>query len=94
MPLLFALDHVNYARLMPVFIRDMKSLPESIKDEFENCSHWVLSKTTNKFFAIPFDQGQEQENKIVKGSGGFIGFTENPDAFDVGCYRDQRWLDF
>ena len=31
-PLFFALDHVNYARWMPVHIRDMKSLPDSIKD--------------------------------------------------------------
>ncbi len=27
-PLFFALDHVNYARWMPVHIKDMKSLPE------------------------------------------------------------------
>ena len=45
-PLFFALDRVNYARWLPVHIRDMKFLPDSIKDEFENCSHWVLSKTT------------------------------------------------
>ena len=32
-PLLFALDHVNYARWMPVHIRDMKSLPDPIKHE-------------------------------------------------------------
>ena len=51
--LFFALDHVNYAWWMPVHIRDMKSLPDSIKDEFENCSHWVLSKTTNKFSGNP-----------------------------------------
>ncbi|KAJ8349373.1 hypothetical protein SKAU_G00245030 [Synaphobranchus kaupii] len=35
-PLFFALDHVNYSRWMPVHIRDMKSLPNTIKDEFEN----------------------------------------------------------
>ena len=61
-PLFFALDHVNYSH-----IRDMKSLPYPIKDEFENHSHWVLSKTMNTFSAIPFDQAHEQENKIVKG---------------------------
>ena len=34
-PLFFALDHVNYARWMPVHIRDMKCLPGPIKNEFE-----------------------------------------------------------
>lgn len=48
-PLFFALDHVNYSRWMPVHIRDMKSLPDAIKNEFEKEGHWVLSKTNNKF---------------------------------------------
>ena len=80
-PLFFALDHVNYARWMPVHIRDMKSLPAPIKQEFENDRHWVISKTMNSFLAIPFDQAHEQENKVVKGSGGAVGLTENPVAF-------------
>ena len=90
-PLFFALDHVNYSRWMPVHIRDMKSLPDPIKDEFENHSHWVLSKTMNTFSAIPFDQAHEQENKIVKGSGGAVGLTETPLLFDDGCSQGQRW---
>ena len=77
----FALDHVNYARWIPIHLRDMKSLPDSIKEEFAKHHHWVLSKTNNKFAAIPFDQAHEQENKIVKGSGGAVGLTENPIAF-------------
>ena len=54
-PLFFASDYVNYARWMPVHIRVMKSLPDSIKDVLENCSYWVLSITTHKFSAIQFD---------------------------------------
>jgi len=84
-PLFFALDHVNYARWMPVHIRDMKSLPDTVKHEFEKQSHWVLRKTSNWFSAIPFDQAHEQENKMVKGSGGAVGLTENPTAF-------RRWM--
>ena len=80
-PLFFALDHVNYARWMPVHIRDTKSLPNPIKDEFENHSHWVLSKTMNTFSAIPCDQAHEQENEIVKGSGCAVGLIENPVTF-------------
>lgn len=80
-PLFFALNDVNYSRWMSVHIRDMKSLPNTIKDEFEKHSHWVLSKTYNKFSAIPFDEAHEQESKTVKGSGSAVGLTENPNAF-------------
>ena len=34
-PLFFVLDHTNYARWVPVHIRDMKSLPDSIRREFQ-----------------------------------------------------------
>ena len=84
-PLFFALDHVNYARWVSVHIRDMKSLPQPIKEEFESRGNWVVSKASNAFSAIPFDQAHEQENCNVKGSGGCIGLTENPVAF-------RRWI--
>ena len=84
-PLFFALDHVNYARWLPIHIKDMKCLPSSIRDEFEKQCHWVLSKTNNKFSAIPVDQAHEQENAYIKGRGGCIGLTENPTAF-------SRWM--
>lgn len=83
-PLFFALDHVNYARWTPLHIRDMKSFPKSIAHEFQSKGHWVLSKTGNRFSAIPFDQAHEQENKVVKSAGGAVGLTENPVAF--------RWI--
>ena len=80
-PLFFALDHINYARWVPIHIRDMKSLPESVRREFLEHSHWVLSKTGNKYSSMPLDQAHEQANKMVKGSGGAVGLTENPVAF-------------
>ena len=78
--LFFALDHVNYARWVPIHLRDMRSLPVSIKKEFEE-QHWVISKTRNKFSSMPIDQAHEQMNKNVKSSGGDVGLTENPSAF-------------
>ena len=81
MHLFFALDHVNYAQWTPVHIRDMNFLPGSIKREFNEQGHWVLSKTSKPFSAIAIDQAREQENKIVKAAGGAVGLTENPDAF-------------
>ena len=94
-PLFFALDHVNYSRWVPVHIRDMKCLPGSIRDEFENQGHWVLPKINNKFSAIPNDQAHEQENCLVKVSGGCIGLTENPAAFRrwIRCYQLRSWPD-
>jgi hypothetical protein len=80
-PLFFALDHINYARWVPIHIRDMKSLPETVRREFLEHHHWVLSKTGNKFSSMPLDQAHEQANKMVKGSGGAVGLTENPVAF-------------
>lgn len=80
-PSFFVLDHINYARWIPIHIRDMKSLPESIAKEFQDNGHWVLSRTGNKFSSIPFDQAHEQENKLVKSASGAVGLTENPVAF-------------
>ena len=84
-PLFFALDHVNYSRWLPVHIRDMKALPQEIKDEFETRNHWTIAKSSHRYSAIPIDQAHEQENKVVKASGGAVGLTENPVAF-------RRWM--
>lgn len=67
--LFFILDHPNYARWVPVHIRDLKSLPKPIKEKFERDGNWVVTKTRNKFSAIPIDQAHEQENKNVKSVG-------------------------
>lgn len=83
-PWFFALDHYNYARWIPIHIRDMDNLPQSILKEFMN-GLWVVHKTTNHFSAIPIDQAHEQNNKLVKGSGGAVGLTENPSAF-------RKWM--
>ena len=47
--------------------------------------HFVVHKTTNKFSAMAIDQCHEQNNAIVKGSGGAIGLTGNPGAL-------RRWM--
>ncbi|KAJ8037688.1 hypothetical protein HOLleu_18574 [Holothuria leucospilota] len=81
----FALDHQNYARWMLIHIRDMESLPPSIRKEFEEHGNWVVNKTNNRFSAMPIDQAHEQNNEFVEGSGGAIGLTENPSAF-------RKWM--
>uniref|UniRef100_UPI00358F76BE uncharacterized protein n=1 Tax=Myxine glutinosa TaxID=7769 RepID=UPI00358F76BE len=82
-PWFFVLDHTNYARWLPVHIRDMKALPNEIRDELKQ--NWVFMKTSRKFSSMPLDQAHEQNNETVKGSGGAIGLTENPAAL-------KRWM--
>ena len=61
----------------------MKSLPHNAKEDFERC--WVFRKTHSKFSSIPIDQTHEQNNELVKGSGGAVGLTENPMSL-------RRWM--
>ena len=82
-PWFHALDHTNYARWVPVHIRDMKSLPRAVTEGLQK--YWTVFKTKKPFSCIPIDQVPQQNNAIVKGSGGAGGLTENPTAF-------QRWM--
>jgi hypothetical protein len=83
-PLFFALGHHNYARWLPVFIKDNDCLPDSIRAEFEK-GHWTVTRSNQPFSAMPFDQANEQANTRGKGVGGIIGLTENP-------YMLERWI--
>lgn len=84
-PSFCALDHTNYARWIPIHIRDMKSLPEDIKEEMQK--YWVIGKTSKPFSCIPIDQAHEQNSVIVKASVGAVGWTENPVAFRRWTFR-------
>ena len=61
----------------------MKSLQDHVRSDL--MKFWFISKTHNKFSSMPIDQVHEQNNKLVKGSSGAIGLTENPVAF-------RRWV--
>ena len=86
-PWFFALDHTNYARWIPVHLRDMTELANKYTDVFTKFSkgHFTVQKTKGIFSAIPLDQGHEQNNAYVKGDGGAIGLTDNPTAL-------RRWM--
>ena len=79
MPWFFALNHTNYARWLPVHIRDMILLEESHPAVFAEfmSGNSVVQKTQRNFSSIPIDHAHEQNNKCVKGDGGAIGLTEN-----------------
>ncbi|WAR01492.1 hypothetical protein MAR_008050 [Mya arenaria] len=79
-PWLFALDRNNYARWIPVHIKDMLLLKKNVPvvaTEFEK-GHFCLKKTARRFSALPLDQAHEQNNKLIKDDGGAVGLTENP----------------
>ena len=77
------LDHMHYARCLPIHIQDMNLLLEKHPALFaEFCAgKFVVHKTSNKFSAMASDQCHEQNNSIVKDSvGGAIGLMANPGA--------------
>lgn len=68
-------------------IRDMMQLSKkhpAILAEFE-AGKFTVHKTRNKFSAMAIDQCHEQNNAIIKQSGGAIGLTTNPSAL-------RRWM--
>ena len=81
-PWFHALDHTNYARWIPVHLRDMAELsrmhPEVAK-EFSD-GKFTVRKTNRVFSAIAIDQAHEQNNAHIKGEGGAVGLTDNPSA--------------
>ena len=83
----FSMDHTNYARWLPVHVRDMASLGERhpcVLQEFLN-GRFTVQKTKSPFSAMAIDQAHEQNNAHVKGEGGAIGLTQNPELL-------QRWM--
>ena len=62
----------------------MKSLSPAVKEDVQK--YWVVAKTKKPFSTtMPIDQAHEQNNAIVKDSGGAVGLSERPTAF-------QRWM--
>ena len=86
-PWFFALDHTNYARWIPVHLRDMAELANKHPDVFTEFSngHFTVQKTKRMFSAIPLDKAHEQNNAYVKGDGGAIDLTDNATAL-------RRWM--
>ena len=83
----FAMNHPNYARWLPVHLRDIQALEQTapgIADAFKE-GLFTVNKTSRKFSAIALDQAHEQNNAVVKGEGGAVGLTDNPEVL-------RRWM--
>lgn len=86
-PWFYTLNHTNYARWIPVHLRDMAELPNKHPEVYREftAGHFTVQKTKRVFSAIPIDQAHEQNNACVKGDGGAVGLTDNPSAL-------RRWM--
>ena len=79
-PYFFANNNVNYARWLPVHLKDMMSLEQQhpeVAREFHK-GNVVVHKPRREFSAIAIDQAHEQNNAVIKGDGGAVGLTEDP----------------
>ena len=86
-PWMFSLDHHNYARWLPVHIREMDHLHKnylSIHNEFAR-NKFTVQEMNCKFSRIGLDHNHEQLNAKVKGVSGVIGLTEDKSAL-------HQWL--
>ena len=79
----FAHDYLNYARMIPLYLAEMKALPETDPDiyrEFKD-GNWVVNKNPNvPFSGLGVHYGLEHINRSMKVSEGLVEITQNPSA--------------
>ena len=88
MPWIMALDRTNYARNIPVFLRDLCVLKENDLNLYEELSkngNFMGQKSKRAFSKIPIDQCTEQVVCWLKHEAAVIGNLANPDT----VRRDQ-----
>ena len=86
-PYFFTNNNVNYARRIPIHLRDMICLEEQHPDlakEFHQ-GNFAVRKSRREFSGMAIDQAHKQQNAVIKGDGGAIGLTKDPVAL-------RRWM--
>lgn len=78
------MNNVNYARWLPVHIKDMALLPEQHLDVLQQINNqgFVVDKIAQPFLTICLDHAHEQANTLVKGDGSAICLAEDPACVD------------
>ena len=96
----FAHDHLNYARLLPVYLSCMQNTEKNHPDiwaEFLKGNFCVI-KNEVPFTSIAPDDALEQENRRLKVHGGVIGITQNENAlkcfFLIAPELKRMWMKF
>ena len=85
------MNHTNYARWLPIHVRDMRELAKKsprVAVAFKQ-GLFTVAKTSRRFSCIAIDQAHEQNNVMVKGNGGTVGLTENASALRTSM--DAFW---
>lgn len=78
----FVLDRIKYARMVPLYLAEMKSLQQTHRDvwaEFQS-GNFVVNKNDVEFRAIGPDHAIEHANRWMKVSGGLTGIKLNESA--------------
>ena len=82
----FALDHVNYARWLSVFVQDLKQISNQRNVFYEFCTgRFTVQKTGRVFSNMGADQAHEQNNKVTKADVGAIVILDNKSALLEGA---------
>ena len=79
------MDHTNYARWLPVHVRDMVQIKYKHPDMYTEFikGNFVFQKSSHKFSLIGKDQSHEQSNKTLQAHGGAVGLYANPGALTL-----------
>ena len=74
----FILDHYNYARWLPVHVRDTMNVRVKHSDPYRQFADGfvTIAKTQNPFSIIGFDQNHEQQNKELTMHGGTFNLSD------------------
>ena len=80
----FAHDHLNYARLLPLYISTMQETEKQHPEVWEEFmqGNFCVSKGAAGFTSMAPDHGIEQENRSLKVIGGIVGITQNEKSLD------------
>ena len=78
----FILAHTNYARWLPIHVRDMVELAVKYPAVYEEYlkGNFVVQTSCRKFSLIAKDQSHEQMNKVLQGNCGASDLYDDTDA--------------
>lgn len=79
LPYFHRYDHTNYARWGCVYLAEMQTLPDEVKDEFLK-GNFVVKGSDQRFNQVSPDHSQEWLNGTGKKGGGIVGITKTTSA--------------
>lgn len=88
-----ALDHIHYARWIPVHLRNWQKFHNSTqRPTIYSSGHFTVQKSFRALPAFPLDQAHKQNNARVKGDGSAIGLTCKSSAPELWSLRRRTCI--